>query len=122
MSHSIPQISRSTEQAVASNPHSRRQFFGTLGKALGAGGLLLPWAGKGPLALPADLGKAATLPGYGACECDPLPAPGNGAPSRLIFAPNPDQMLRRTRWPTPTRVGIADRRLNGCLHETVERW
>ena len=38
---------------------SRRQFLGTLGKALGAGGLLLPWAGKGALALPADLGKAA---------------------------------------------------------------
>ncbi len=41
---------------------SRRQFLGTLGKALGAGGLLLPWAGKGALALPADLGKAAQLP------------------------------------------------------------
>ena len=41
---------------------NRRQFLGTLGKALGAGGLLLPWAGKGALALPADLGKAAQLP------------------------------------------------------------
>ena len=41
---------------------TRRQFFGTLGKALGAGGLLLPWAGKGALAFPADLGKAASLP------------------------------------------------------------
>ena len=41
---------------------TRRQFLGTLGKALGAGGLLLPWSGKGALALPADLGKAASLP------------------------------------------------------------
>jgi hypothetical protein len=41
---------------------TRRQFLGTLGKALGAGGLLLPWSGKGALALPADLGKAAALP------------------------------------------------------------
>ena len=41
---------------------TRRQFFGTLGKALGAGGLLLPWGGKGALALPTDLGKAAQLP------------------------------------------------------------
>jgi hypothetical protein len=41
---------------------NRRQFLGTLGKALGAGGLLLPWAGKGALALPADLGTAARLP------------------------------------------------------------
>ena len=41
---------------------NRRQFFGTLGKALGASGLLLPWAGRGALALPADLGKAAQLP------------------------------------------------------------
>jgi hypothetical protein len=41
---------------------TRRQFLGTLGKALGAGSLLLPWAGKGALALPADLGKAAALP------------------------------------------------------------
>src|SRR5260221_9918450 len=40
----------------------RRHFLGTLGKALGAGGLLLPWAGKGALALPADLGAAARLP------------------------------------------------------------
>jgi hypothetical protein len=42
--------------------NTRRQFFGTLGKALGAGGLLLPWSGKGALALPADLGKAAQIP------------------------------------------------------------
>ena len=42
--------------------NSRRAFFGTLGKALGAGGLLLPWGGRGALALPADLGKAAHLP------------------------------------------------------------
>jgi hypothetical protein len=41
---------------------TRRRFLGTLGKALGAGGLLLPWTGKGALALPADLGKAAELP------------------------------------------------------------
>jgi hypothetical protein len=41
---------------------TRRQFLGTLGKALGAGGLLLPLAGKGALALPAELGKAAQLP------------------------------------------------------------
>ncbi|HEY7550650.1 MAG TPA: hypothetical protein VH913_14180 [Hyphomicrobiaceae bacterium] len=41
---------------------SRRQFLSTLGKALGAGGLLLPWSGKGALALPADLGAAAALP------------------------------------------------------------
>jgi hypothetical protein len=41
---------------------TRRAFLGTLGKALGAGGLLLPWSGKGALALPADLGKAAALP------------------------------------------------------------
>lgn len=40
---------------------NRRQFLGTLGKALGASGLLLPWAGKGALAIP-DLGKAASLP------------------------------------------------------------
>jgi hypothetical protein len=40
----------------------RRQFLGTLGKALGLGGLLIPIAGKGALALPADLGKAAGLP------------------------------------------------------------
>jgi hypothetical protein len=36
--------------------------LGTLGKALGAGGLVLPWAGRGALALPADLGQAAHLP------------------------------------------------------------
>jgi hypothetical protein len=41
---------------------NRRQFLGTLGKALGFGGLLLPLAGKGALALPADLGQAAQLP------------------------------------------------------------
>lgn len=41
---------------------TRRQFLGTLGKLLGAGGVLLPVAGKGALALPADLGKAAALP------------------------------------------------------------
>jgi hypothetical protein len=41
---------------------SRRQFLSTLGKALGAGGLLLPWAGNGALARPADLGAAAQLP------------------------------------------------------------
>jgi hypothetical protein len=40
----------------------RRAFLGTLGKALGAGGLLLPWSGKGALALLADLGKAGSLP------------------------------------------------------------
>jgi hypothetical protein len=42
--------------------NTRRHFLGTLGKALGAGGLLLPLAGKGALALPAGLGKAAALP------------------------------------------------------------
>jgi hypothetical protein len=36
-------------------------FLTTLGKALGATGLLLPLAGKGALAIP-DLGKAAQLP------------------------------------------------------------
>jgi hypothetical protein len=41
---------------------TRRAFLGTLGKLLGAGGVLLPVAGKGALALPADLGKAAALP------------------------------------------------------------
>lgn len=41
---------------------TRRHFLGTLGKALGASGLLLPLAGKGALALPVDLGKAAQLP------------------------------------------------------------
>jgi hypothetical protein len=41
---------------------SRRRFLGTLGKVLGAGGLLLPWAGRGALALTTDLGKAAQLP------------------------------------------------------------
>lgn len=41
---------------------NRRQFLGTLGKALCAGSLLLPWSGKGALALPTDLGKAAQLP------------------------------------------------------------
>jgi hypothetical protein len=41
---------------------NRRQFLGTLGKTLGFGGLLLPLAGKGALALPADLGQAAQLP------------------------------------------------------------
>jgi hypothetical protein len=40
---------------------NRRQFVGTLGKALGAVGLLLPWSGKGALALPADLDKAEQL-------------------------------------------------------------
>ena len=47
---------------MTSSPNSRRRFLGTLGKAIGAGGLLLPWAGKGALALPADLGAAASLP------------------------------------------------------------
>jgi hypothetical protein len=42
--------------------NSRREFLGTLGKALGTGSLLLPLAGKGALALPADLGPAAHLP------------------------------------------------------------
>jgi len=41
---------------------TRRNFLGTLGKALGAGGLLLPWSGSGALALPTELGKAAALP------------------------------------------------------------
>ena len=41
---------------------TRRQFLGTLGKLLGAGGVLLPVAGKGALALPADLGMASALP------------------------------------------------------------
>jgi hypothetical protein len=41
---------------------NRRQFLGTLGKALGAGTFFLPWSGKGALALPADLGAAAKLP------------------------------------------------------------
>jgi hypothetical protein len=49
---------------------TRRAFLGTLGKLLGAGGVLLPVAGKGALALPADLGKAAALPVAPA----PLPA------------------------------------------------
>jgi len=40
----------------------RRQFLGTLGKALGLGGLLIPISGTGALALPADLGKAAGVP------------------------------------------------------------
>jgi hypothetical protein len=74
---------------------TRRQFLGTLGKALGAGGLLLPVAGKGALALPADLGKAAALPVTAApltfsAEClqlreikralAPLPLDINGGP------------------------------------------
>jgi hypothetical protein len=42
--------------------NTRRAFLCTLGKTLGAGGLLLPWSGKGALALPSDLGKAASLP------------------------------------------------------------
>jgi hypothetical protein len=41
---------------------TRRAFLGTLGTLLGAGSVLLPVAGKGALALPADLGKAAALP------------------------------------------------------------
>jgi hypothetical protein len=41
---------------------NRRQFLTTLGKVFGSGGLLLPWAGKGALALPTDLGKAAQVP------------------------------------------------------------
>ena len=41
---------------------NRRQFLGTLGKALGFGGMLIPIAGKGALALPPDLGAAAGLP------------------------------------------------------------
>ena len=41
---------------------TRRHFLGTLGKLLGAGGVLLPVAGKGALALPTDLGTAAALP------------------------------------------------------------
>jgi hypothetical protein len=41
---------------------NRRQFLSTLGKALGAGGLLLPLQGKGAVALAADLGEAARLP------------------------------------------------------------
>jgi hypothetical protein len=41
---------------------TRRSFLGTLAKAIGAGGLLLPWAGKGALALPVGLGEAAQLP------------------------------------------------------------
>ena len=42
--------------------NTRRHFLGTLGKAFGAGGLLLPLAGKGALALPVELGNAAQLP------------------------------------------------------------
>jgi len=41
---------------------TRRSILLTLGKAIGAGGLLLPGAGKGALALPAGLGDAAKLP------------------------------------------------------------
>jgi hypothetical protein len=41
---------------------TRRAFLSTLGKVLGAGGVLLPLAGKGALALPSELGNAASLP------------------------------------------------------------
>lgn len=41
---------------------NRRHFLSTLGKALGAGGLLLPLQGRGPVAVAADLGEAARLP------------------------------------------------------------
>ena len=41
---------------------NRRQFLSTLGKALGAGGLLLPLQGKGPVALANGLDEAARLP------------------------------------------------------------
>ncbi|RTL65973.1 MAG: hypothetical protein EKK41_19520, partial [Hyphomicrobiales bacterium] len=41
----------------------RRQFLSTLGKALGAGGLLLPVAGqKAAFAMPSDLAKVADIP------------------------------------------------------------
>jgi hypothetical protein len=40
---------------------SRRQFLTTLGKALGAGGVLLPLAGKGTLAI-SEPAKAAQIP------------------------------------------------------------
>lgn len=42
---------------------NRRQFLSTLGKALGAGGLLLPVAGqKAAFAIPSDLAKVADIP------------------------------------------------------------
>lgn len=41
---------------------NRRGFLSNLGKALGAGGLLLPVGGTGAFSLPADLGQAAGVP------------------------------------------------------------
>jgi hypothetical protein len=69
---------------------TRRQFFGTLGTALGAGGLLLPWSGKGALPLPNDLGRAARCRGRphrcrslpSACNC--AKSNGRSTPSRAI--------------------------------------
>jgi hypothetical protein len=58
----------------------RRQFLGTLGKALGFGGLLMPLAGKGVLALPADLGAAASLP----VKAAPLPISPEGLKLREL--------------------------------------
>jgi hypothetical protein len=58
----------------------RRQFLGTLGKALGFGGLLMPVAGKGVLALPADLGAAASLP----VKAAPLPISVEGLKLREL--------------------------------------
>jgi hypothetical protein len=48
---------------------TRRAFLGTLGRTIGGGGLLLALIGNGALALPSDLGKAATLP------LSPVPMP-----------------------------------------------
>lgn len=41
---------------------TRRAFLGTLGKALGEAACCSRWPGKGALALPADLAKAASVP------------------------------------------------------------
>ena len=89
---------------------TRRAFLGTLGKALGAGGVLLPWAGKGALALPADLGKAASLP------VTPTPLPVSAEMLRLreirrelhsIYLATPDDYPKQDR---PDEFGSRDGR------------
>ena len=89
---------------------TRRAFLGTLGKALGAGGVLLPWAGKGALALPANLGKAAALP------VTPTPLPVSAEMLRLretrrelhsIYLATPDDYPKQDR---PDEFGSRDGR------------
>jgi hypothetical protein len=59
---------------------NRRSILGTLGKAFGAGGLLLPFKGQSALAMPVDLGPAAKV----ALKAAPVPISQEGQELRYL--------------------------------------